>query len=148
MTATEERERLMQAAAELQARLAEIRELLRPLSQLVADLTAEGDSLMLAAADEQGHNIKVKRMTYGGKPVPEHIAQAVALEGSGITEKPQGKTRMAKSLPFTPPYIAMEPPPIVVRRGKKKRKQKPLSEERKAQLREQLKKARAARGSK
>jgi hypothetical protein len=157
MNATEERQRLMEAAARIQQELALIREQLRPFSQYVADLIAGGDSLMLQAALEKDKG-EVPKVTKGLEQMkmPEVVIDKVTTLAASLLPS-MSKSKRACSLCRQPGHRAQNCPNAHTVREQKmkkmdapkpKRTRRPLTEEERKQKVAILAKARAAKAAK
>lgn len=153
MTATEKRAVFMGVAAQLQAELQRIREEIRPISQMVADLVAAGDSLLKASVEEKtsGNAPKVSSITLPAVldvvsiKEGEVIAVPVNIERA-LTNLPSlGKGKRACSICRKPGHRKQNCPDAD-KAYKARKTKRTVSPERRAQLAKALAKARAARG--
>jgi hypothetical protein len=164
MNATEKRTALMQVASALQAELAKVREALRPLSQVAADLVSAADSLLMVSAEEitAGDVKQVRRVksnasgdiaiegdivAYIAPPTAENIEHVTRVLGEAkrkcsVCRQPGHR---AQNCPNAHVVQAQKVKAVAQRDAarKPKRKMKPLSPERKAQLIATLAKVRA-----
>jgi hypothetical protein len=119
----------------------------KPMGQLSADLMGAADTLALEAADEVDAGTQVtKRVLTYGPPEGSGIRKMQAQRACSLCREPGHRVTNCPNAQ----RVRQEKMAAQEARGGRRRKRnvKPLSEERKAQLREQLKKARAARRNK
>jgi hypothetical protein len=141
MGAVEDRKELLDAATQL---LVELRRITEPVHKVINHLIEAADELKLDAADEVDaargtvvRKLKVKQMAEEASP-SQRACSVCREPGHTAPNCPNAdKVQEQKKA-----EVASRPEP------KKKRTMKPLSPERKAQLAETLKKARAARAKK
>jgi hypothetical protein len=142
MSATEDRDKLLDAAAEL---LVELRRITGPVNDVINRLVEHGDGLKLEAADEKEEargvikrKMHYKKLAEDASPPSQRACSICRESGHTAPNCPNAHEKQAEKKAA----VEARPEPKV------KKPRKPMSPERKAQLVETLKKARAARSKK
>lgn len=161
MTTHEERAELKRIA---QALIEELRSMTKRVHILINHVISEADALAIVAADERsaGEHITKKNIVYTGRidttkenltPPPgpaREVAEKALLAGVRTGKRACSVCRQpghrAKNCPNA--HVVQAAKKAAVEARPEKRKRGPVSPERRAKLAEQLKRARAARGSK